>query len=305
MNIRVALGLGVAAVGYAVSGGPLTTVTNRPAADTTLFQYTPEGNMGAANTLVVGTTANGATGRALLRFSSTNIPVGSVIQSVELRFEVVKAPQMRTPEPSFFEVRRMLVPWQEGLGKDSLGAPAAAGDATWNSREHGSTRWETPGGKLAVEIAATVSGTSDLVLRTGTYAVASTPALVADVQGWLDFPEGNHGWMLQSQSEQVPATARRLGAREEPFAATRLVVSFVPPPIPPSVTGEATEEGFRLRFETLPRQAYRVEFRPDWLAGEWLSWINVPEADMASHVELVDPFPVSLPAARCYRVVIP
>lgn len=299
------LGLGLAAAGFAAVGGPLTTVTNRPVADTTLFQYTPDGNLGAANTLVVGTTANGATGRALLRFSVTNIPAGAVIQSVELRFDVVKAPQMRTPEPSFFETRRMLVSWREGQGKDSLGAPAAAGEATWSSREHGSTRWAAPGGKLAVEVAAAVSGTSELVLRTGSYSVGSTPALVADVQGWLDSPEGNHGWMLQSQSEHVPATARRLGSREEPFAAPRLVVSFALPPSPPNLAVEATADGFRLSFEALPTLAYRVEFRPAWSAVDWLTWAHIPAADTAAHIELLDPIPAVLPAGRFYRVVIP
>ena len=302
MDLRIAWGVGLVAGGMAAYGG---TVTNLPVADTTLFQYSPDGNLGAATTLVVGTTANGAAGRALLRFACTNIPPGAVIQSAELRFEVVKAPQMRPPEPSFFEVRRMLAPWQEGQGQDLLGAPAKAGEATWNSRAHGSIPWAAAGGRLDSEIAGTASGTSELVLRTGQYSVASTPPLVADVQRWVDQPESNHGWMLLSQSEAVQATARRLGSREEPFVAPRLVVSFTPPPPPPSVVAEARVDGFRLKFAALPGLAYRVEFRPDWSAGEWLNWTNLPAGETAALVELVDPISADPPASRFYRVVIP
>jgi len=60
---------------------------------------------------------------------------------------------------------------------------------------------------------------------------------VADVQSWVDNPASNFGWMLMSESEDVPGTARRFGSRETSPVPT-LVVTFAPPTPqnPPTIT---------------------------------------------------------------------
>jgi hypothetical protein len=55
--------------------------------------------------------------------------------------------------------------------------------------------------------------------------------MVADVQSWLDDPEGNYGWLLKG-NEEDRATARRFGSRESenPEARPRLTVEYILPP---------------------------------------------------------------------------
>ena len=64
------------------------------------------------------------------------------------------------------------------------------------------------------------------------YEFESTFDTVADLQLWLNHPENNFGWMLISQSEDTPFTARRFNSREEPFGNVPfLTVDFeVPEP---------------------------------------------------------------------------
>jgi hypothetical protein len=63
----------------------------------------------------------------------------------------------------------------------------------------------------------------------GSFTWGSTPALIADVQAWLDAPASNHGWILLG-GEDAPATAKRFDSREaaDPSAQPRLVVEFQP-----------------------------------------------------------------------------
>jgi hypothetical protein len=53
---------------------------------------------------------------------------------------------------------------------------------------------------------------SQSVDATGFYSW-SGPALVADVQSWLDNPQNNFGWVLIG-NESVPQTAKRFDTRE-------------------------------------------------------------------------------------------
>ena len=60
--------------------------------------------------------------------------------------------------------------------------------------------------------------------------------MAADVQGWLDNPSANFGWLLQGNESQG-GTAKRFDSRENPTPSNRptLVVQFTPPP-PPAVS---------------------------------------------------------------------
>src|SRR6516162_5918329 len=90
------------------------TVTLHPVADTTLFETYPDNNFGRYY-LVAGTTSRqGQRSRALVRFDPTNIPPGSVITSVQLSLVVNRSPHV--PLSSNFDLYRMLVAWDEGVG---------------------------------------------------------------------------------------------------------------------------------------------------------------------------------------------
>jgi hypothetical protein len=61
------------------------TVTNLPAADTTLFETAPDNNLGAG-TLAAGATRGRLRARALLRFDLSGVPANAVVVSATLRF---------------------------------------------------------------------------------------------------------------------------------------------------------------------------------------------------------------------------
>ncbi|SRR5260221_4638586 len=71
------------------------------------------------------------------------------------------------------------------------------------------------------------------VISQSPYQFESTLDTMADLQLWLDHPGTNFGWMLISQSEDTPFTARRFASREDPFGrGPTLTVDFdvVPEP---------------------------------------------------------------------------
>jgi hypothetical protein len=130
-------------------------------------------------------------------------------------------------EASLFGLHRMLRPWGEGGtvvtdNPGGLGAPAAPGDATWTDRFAFDTPWFMPGGAAGTDFAATFSS-STLIYGVDVYNFEGTLDMIADVQSWLDNPGTNYGWMLKTQSEDLPFTARRFASREDPNGAGPLL----------------------------------------------------------------------------------
>jgi Immunoglobulin domain len=220
------------------------TVTLRPVADTTVFQTYPNNNFGHYY-LVAGTTAKqGERSRALFKFSpGTNIAPGAIISSVQLAFQVNRAPH--TAQSSTFDVCRMLVDWGEGTGgsgSKTMGSPAKTNESTWDARFFPSTLWSAPGASAPVDFVATPSASK--LLAGQTLAFSSTPQLIADVQGWVDHPDTNFGWILISESESLEETARRFGSREFPSIAPTLVVTFTAgaPQTLPEITSQPQDQ---------------------------------------------------------------
>ncbi len=279
------------------------TATNLPSADTTLFQGTPDGNLGRTSTLIVGTTANGAVARALVRFPLAGIPSGARITSAELRIEVLRVPQMRTPEPAPLDVRRVELPWVEGESTDNLGGSPKPGETTWNSRSHGLATWGAPGGQVGVDVSADIRGTSSRSLvGLGSYSVPSTPALTQDVQHWLDDPDSNHGWMLMSHFEDRTATARRLGTREDAFSSTRLVIGFI---VPPRLSIRLEKGQAILGFPRTAGAVHRIDYRDSLNPGPWTVLTNFPSQAGDGDNLAVDPSSGVPDAGRFYRLVLP
>ncbi len=206
------------------------TVTLTPVKDNTLFQSTT-GNLssGAGESLFVGRTdrSDNYLRRALLAYDYSSIPAGSTITGVSL---TLRMDRTRADSADPVSVHRASASWGEA-GSNSTqagggqGAPAQGGDATWLHRFYSSTLWSTPGGDFAAAASATINvGTSN-----GDYAWSSA-GLVADVQGWVNNPATNNGWLLKGL-ETSSKTARRFVSREESNASQRprLAVTFTPP----------------------------------------------------------------------------
>jgi hypothetical protein len=210
------------------------TASLTPSADTTLWQTDANNNLGGNTDFVAGTTRNLQRSRGLLLFNVAGaIPVGATINSVTLTLTVVKVSNSGGAG-STFELHRVLQSWGEGDNTTRRGSAANANEASWNNRFAPSTPWSIAGAASPLDFAATVSGTR-AVTGLGAYPFASTANMVADVQNWLNVPASNFGWLLESQSEGTPKTARRFASREASTGRPTLVIDFTPIPEPGTV----------------------------------------------------------------------
>src|SRR3954469_14687626 len=127
------------------------TLDLHPVADTTLIETQPNNNNGGQLFFSAGTTQNYPRVRGLVRFDLSALPAGAVINSVTLTLEMTKQPRDGY-NSSTLGMHRMLQAWGEGDKvmadplSPGLGAPATAGEATWNDRLFGSQPWAAPGG---------------------------------------------------------------------------------------------------------------------------------------------------------------
>ena len=208
--------------------------------DTALFAAGSDNNLGAAD-LVAGTAANGQSARSLFSFDiAANVPAGSTINSVTFSIGVIR--QSNLNQPSSYELHRFLKDWSEGSGTGNMGSAAANGDTTWNSQFHGNTLWSSPGGQAGDDYISSFSGVGSVIdFEDFLYQISSSPGLVSDVQGWLDTPATNEGWMFIATSEGTNGTARRFSSTEVTGAVTgflstdlspRIVVNFTAVPEP-------------------------------------------------------------------------
>lgn len=204
------------------------TVTLAPVKDNTLYEYAgTDLSNGAGDYFFTGkTNSTNLVRRAVIAFDLVgSIPDGSIINSAILSLTVSR---QKNTSLRATTVHRLLASWGEGTSdaevEEGSGAPAASGDATWRHRSYPATLWSTAGG----DFVATASAATD-VGGDGQYAWTSG-TMAADVQGWLDAPSTNHGWILVGV-ESTNRTAKRFNSRENPDTATRpqLSIDFTPP----------------------------------------------------------------------------
>ena len=192
------------------------TVMIEASQDNTLYESSQGGlSNGAGTSLFAGATKNFGVRRAVLAFKDLSaIPEGATIDSARLHISISKENSVATN----VRMLRLQADWGEGASNAGNpggdGAAAAMGDATWNHRFFDNMTWTNPGG----DFAATVS--AQLMMDTvGRYTFSSNTALVADVQGWLDNPAGNFGWILLANEDAL--SARRFSSREHANADNR------------------------------------------------------------------------------------
>jgi len=160
----------------------------------------------------------------LVRFDvAAKVPAGSTINSVTLTVFCLQT----SGGPSANELHRVLTDWGEGSSFGSgQGGLATDGDATWLNTFFPSSMWLTPGGEFdPISHGSTIIGLSGVPYTFGPFAL-----MASDVQGWLDQPATNFGWIILGD-EVTAGLAKRLGARENFFADQRpnLTIDFTPP----------------------------------------------------------------------------
>lgn len=181
----------------------------------------------------VGVNGGSTLRRGALRFDFSSIPPGSTVTSVTLRM-YCSAVGLTGNYP--IALKRFTKSWGEGpsVAFGGGGADSLPPDVTWIHRFYPNTPWATAGG----EFVSTASATRN-VANVGYYTWATTPALVADVQGWINNPSTNFGWCVQG-NEVTLQSVKRFDSRESGSAAARplLTVVFTPPANPADLSGD-------------------------------------------------------------------
>ena len=196
-----------------------TVVVINPTQDASLYEGDGSLANGSGSYLFTGATDSrnqAAERRALLAFDiSSAVPVGATITEASLELTMSKT---KSGEHTV-ELLRVLESWGEGPSdpsdEEGGGAAAENGDTTWVHRTYPSNMWSTPGGSFSSTASSSAS-----IGTTGPYTFASTTAMVADVQAWLDSPTGNYGWALVMPSPAA-ASAKRFNSSENESPATR------------------------------------------------------------------------------------
>lgn len=193
--------------------------------DNTLFE-SPTGALsnGSGRYLFVGLPRSRGPRRALVHFDVEGcVPFGSTVNSVSLSLNVSRT----VVGVETIDVHRVLADWGEGSsdagGAEGRGIASQSGDATWIHTMFSSSNWATAGGDFDLTASASQS-----VAAAGPYSWSGA-GLVTDVQGWLDNPGTNSGWILTGR-ESGTRSAKRFDSRESPTAAVRptLTIDFTP-----------------------------------------------------------------------------
>jgi hypothetical protein len=240
--------------------GIASTITIEPSKDASIFQNNVNNSSGAGNGLFAGTNGTSSPRRALIEFDiANNVPSGATITSVELTLFLGQVAGSGGGAPgggtttSTIDLHKLSADWGEGITQrqsppndnfaaQSQGAAANAGDATWNARFFPGTLWNNPGGDFAPLVSA--SATTGTLLNAGT-TWGSTPAMVSDVQGWLDLPLANFGWILVNEDEINATTFRAYYSRDTATVAyhPELQISYTPPPTAGDINGDGHIDG--------------------------------------------------------------
>jgi hypothetical protein len=216
-----------------------TTVMVGPSKDNTLYDIAGDFSDGAGPNFFVGDdgfNGGGTPRRGVIAFDvAGNVPAGATINNVTLKLNMSKS----NAGPTNIDLHALQADWGEGTSNAGIngggGAPATTNDATWIYRFFNATtpgpKWTNPGGDFSSTVSATTS-----VGGIGSYTWGSTTQMVADVQGWLNNPSTNFGWILIGNESQ-PTTAKRFDTKENSTAGNRptLTIDYSVAAGPPAV----------------------------------------------------------------------
>ncbi len=202
-----------------------TTAIIAPSKDNSIFEESISNSNGSGQNFVAGETNAGFKTRALIAFDiAGNIPTGATINSVSLKINMLFTSGTSGPQPQY--IHKLLENWGEGTSistQPGQGTAAASNDATWVKAFYPSVNWTTPGGTFVPTASA-----STIVNQQAIYTWSSA-AMAVDVQGWLNIPATNFGWLLKG-AESGYKQAKRFGSRENvvPGYAPVLNVTYGP-----------------------------------------------------------------------------
>jgi hypothetical protein len=205
------------------------TTTLSSSKDNTIFEDFTGNSNGAGPVFFVGNNGSGSgfARRGLIAFDLSTVPKGATVTSVKLNLRCTRTPPSPTSTP--IELHRLLHSWGEATSNSGTtggkGVTAASGDATWNNYSNPSGAWIAKGGDFDSTFSVRTN-----VSSLASYTFGSTPRLVSDVQGWLDDPLSNNGWILTGNEVNI-RTARQFASRQNPTIANRptLTIDYTVP----------------------------------------------------------------------------
>jgi len=224
--------LAASLLGAPIAEAGIVTAVLTPAADATIFEENGDSSDAKGQGLFAGRDRIDNRRRAFLRFNLAGVPTGVAVSSVQVRLSMTRSNSISV----FASLYRASGAWGEGTSDAGIpggsGAPATPGDPTWTMRVYPAAPWISPGG----DAAATPSATTLLGTALVNYLWTTTPALVSDVQGWIDLPATNFGWQLRMDESQIAPTAKRFGSREQSDGSLWpvLIVTYDDPAVGPS-----------------------------------------------------------------------
>ncbi|MGB0715180.1 MAG: multicopper oxidase domain-containing protein [Phycisphaerae bacterium] len=192
------------------------------AKDNTLYE-TDQGQFtnGAGDHIFSGKNLANEARRAVIAFDLSPIPTGSIITGVSLELYMSRT-QAGTET---VEIHSLLTDWgEEGSdadGNEGVGDTPEPGDATWLHTFFDDQFWAQLGGDFVNTASA---GTQ--VGGIGYYTWSSN-GMINDVQGWVNNPSSNFGWIVIGNEAGV-GTAKRFDSRTHPFSNRRpqLTINF-------------------------------------------------------------------------------
>ena len=185
----------------------LTTLGLNPAKDNTLIEEASGAASNGAGDLFVGLNDDmNMIRRGLLDFDiAGNVPAGATINSIELTMWVNRT----KVGDRDIGLHQVMAEWGEaGSAGNGEGDAAQTGDATWLHTFYSDQFWSNSGG----DFSPTTSAVQTIGTKDAFYTWNSTLQMVADVQGWLDNPDTDHGWLLQGDETQ--RSSKRFDSRE-------------------------------------------------------------------------------------------
>ena len=246
-------------------------------ADTSLFEYLPQNNLGATDLAAgsIGISTNRA--RALMQFlPGPALPAAAVLTAAQLRLSIsrVSAAGGQGTGTNFL-LHRMLTTWGEGSKGDLLGRLATDGEATWLARFAPDTLWAQPGAAAGVDYVEAPSAVQ-FMDRSGPTMFTN---VIEDVLFWVRHPEANYGWILIGGAEDIPRTARRFSSREDPLNGPTLHLEYLLPPRLDSIS--AGRDQITFSFDALPWNRYVIECSDALSGGTWQACTNLPPSAVA------------------------
>ena len=229
--------------------------------DNSIFANNIDNSNGGGAGIFVGTTnsmQSDSLRRGLIEFDVASvIPPGATITAVNLTMYLGQASGASGTQT--IDLHRLTADWGEGtagnfttsISGTGTGSAASIGDATWIQRFYQQTNWTAPG--AVGDFVDTISGSADVAATVDTpYTWRSTPTLINDVQGWLDHPATNDGWILINHTEGVQQTVKAFYSRdateknsvEEPLPSSwhpTLDITFTPAALSPN--GDYNDNG--------------------------------------------------------------